>query len=302
MADCSELAKKLTDIAMNVSTEADVKNLDDVVSRMKKLLPGVNREVIVDAIVESTEGKAKQTDALVNKINEIKREARTDKTIQKQIANLKNFLEKGETLPKSKRKVKTSSDAIQELRKLRDNLKKKLAKSDPVQKKKLENQIKELQQRMSEGDIQPKQKIIETPKSKELERLEFKRDELRRDIQRRIQELKPKKVFEKIAEPFNVARSLITSFDLSAALRQGGFFTVANPIRARKAFAAMGKALVSEKGQVKIHQQIKDNKWAPLAAQAKLFIAPIDGTYKLSDMEEGEILEDVIISKNTLRN
>ncbi len=283
--DCSELAKLLTDIAMNVGSRPDVKNLDGVVKKMENLLPGITRQAVVDAIVETTEGQGRQVDALVKKLNEIKAEARTDKGLQRKISNLQGFLEKG-AVPLKQTRSKKGTEAIEALRSIRDDLKKKLAKSEPVQKEKLKKQIADLTKKIESGDILPKRKAVEIPQSKELERLQFQRDEIQRRIRRKINALKPRTMWEHIAEPFNTARGLITSMDLSAVLRQGGFAVFSHPVRSARAIGPMLKALSSKQRQSKINDEILNRPNAPLYRKAKLFIAPIDGTYKLSEREE----------------
>ena len=283
--DCSELAQNINDMAMNIASRTEVKTLDDVVAKMGKLVPGITRQTVVDSIVEVTESRSKDPDALINKINDIRREALGDKALQNKISELEGYLEAGAIPPTKTRKAKAPPEAIAALREVRDGLKRKIAKSEPAQKMRLQEQIKELNRKLKTGDIYPKAKVVE-PKSKDLERLEFERDELRRQIRRRIADLRPKSIWEHIAEPFNVARSLMTSWDLSAVRRQGGFFAITRPGVSAKAFGAMSKALVSEKGMKRIEKEINNNPWMPLAKKAKLFIAPTDGTYKFTDMEE----------------
>ncbi len=390
--DCSELAQNLTDIAMNLGSRPDVKNLADVVRKMEKLLPGVTRQVVIDAIVESTEGRKQKVDDLAKKLNAIKAEARTDKKLQRKISKLEELLRVGRradtpkqrkigsdtverlrktssnltrwlknnnptaekrlkqklqdlqskiaigdidpqrspktefrepvrqlqeqinqarktitdaraidkvenqidalnkhldegTLPKIAKKDKFISEPVRIAREIRDDLKKKIAKSEPAQKQRLEKQIADLTRRIETGDILP-QRRIEIPKTKELERLEFDRDELQRKIRRQINDLKPKTIWEHIAEPFNTARGIITSMDFSAVLRQGGFVVFSHPVRSAKAIGPMLKAFASKRIQAQINEQILSRPNAPLYRKAKLFIAPIDGTYKLSDREE----------------
>jgi hypothetical protein len=284
--DCSELSLKISDWAMSIGAETGAKDIDSVVKEMQKTIPTMTREMVVDSIVEATQGKAQETDELADDLNRIKREARIDKNTRNRITELQKYLDEGEAPPKSKRRVKTASDALKELRAIRDGLQKQVAQSDPVRQARLIEQIRKLEDKIERGDIQPKQKKIETKIGSDIERLEFERDQLRSDIKRRLNELKPRTIWENIAEPFNVARSLITTLDLSAVLRQGGFFALGRPVQSAQAFKSMMTALKSEQGLRKIHQEIDRNPWRALAQRAKLFIAPTDGTYKLSAMEE----------------
>lgn len=68
------------------------------------------------------------------------------------------------------------------------------------------------------------------------------------------------KVFEGLlVEAPNLAKAVITSFDLSAVLRQGGFVTLGNPKLARDAFVASMRALRSEAGQAREEFRIKND-------------------------------------------
>lgn len=392
--DCSELARTITDLAMTIAAEPNVKTLDDVVVEMKKDVSGITRDVVVDAIAEATEGQNRQTDALINKLNEIKREARSDKNLQRKISKLERSLEAGRratppkarkagsdtlerlrktsktltrwlknnnptaearlkkklaefqdrinvgdvdparspktefrepirqlqeqisrasktiadardikkveqqidalnkhldegTLPESAKKDTFVSEPMRLAREIRDDLKKKLAQSVPAQRKRLQAQIDNLTKRLESGDILPAVRITDAPKTKEIERLQFKRDELQREIRARINALKPRSVFEKfIQEPFNVARGIITSFDYSAVFRQGGFIAMGRPVLAAKALGPMFRAFASKQQQAKIEADIKNRPNASLYRKAKLFIAPTDGTHRLSEREE----------------
>jgi hypothetical protein len=284
--DCSELDLKISDWAMSISAETGAKDIDSVVKEMQKTVPTMNRAMVVDSIVEATQGRAQQTDELTKDLNTIKREARIDKNTRKRITELEKYLDQGIAPPKSKRRVKTASDALQEVRAIRDDLQRQVAKSDAVQQAKLIEQIRKLEDKIERGDIQPKQKKVETPKSKEVERLEFERDQLRRDIRGRLEDLKPKTVFDKVMAPFDVSRDITLSYDLGAVFRQGGFFLLGRPIKSLPALREMARATASERGLHKVDQAIAAHPRTPLFVKAKGFLAPTDGTHKPSKREE----------------
>lgn len=95
----------------------------------------------------------------------------------------------------------------------------------------------------------------------------------------------PKKTWDTIVEVLHLSRSVMTSADLSAVLRQGGFIALAHPVRAAKSFPAMLKAFASERAQFAVEQEIASRPNAPLYAQAKLFLAD-QSTHLLTRMEE----------------
>lgn len=284
-ADCSALALKITELAMEIGSEPGVTTLDEVVKRMAKVVPSINRQIVVDSIVEATEGEAKVVDQLVKNLNAIKQEARTDKALQRKITQLEDILSR-ETLPGKARNRKKGTEAIERLRSIRDDLKKRLSKSEPVVKDRIQKQIKKLETRIESGDILPKPRVV-VPKSKELERLEFNRDELQREIRRQINNEKPKTIFERFVQnPFNAARNIITAYDFSAVFRQGGFVVVGHPVRAMKALIPMFDSFLSDQRQASIEKAIQERPNAPLYRKAGLFLAPTDGTYKLGAREE----------------
>jgi hypothetical protein len=94
----------------------------------------------------------------------------------------------------------------------------------------------------------------------------------------------PRKIFETARTISNTARDIMTSYDLSATLRQGGMVTLAHPFRASKAFVAAVKAMRSEKAQFDVEQEIMQRDNYPLYREAKLFLA--EHGDPLTSMEE----------------
>lgn len=94
----------------------------------------------------------------------------------------------------------------------------------------------------------------------------------------------PAKILGTAGEIINTARAVMTAFDLSAVLRQGGFIALAHPARALRAFPAMFRAFGSEAGAHAVEAEISSRPNADLYRQSKLDLTK-RGT-KLSDMEE----------------
>jgi len=114
---------------------------------------------------------------------------------------------------------------------------------------------------------------------------------LRRDINHRIQALKPKSVRTYLANIFNSARIMITSLDLSAVLRQGGFVAFGHPVRASKSLMPMFRAAFSAKKSYEINNEILSRPNAPLYWRSGLYIAPTEADAKLSQQEEAYMSE-----------
>lgn len=94
-----------------------------------------------------------------------------------------------------------------------------------------------------------------------------------------------KKFVGGVAETLNTSRAVLTAFDLSAVLRQGGFIALGNPVRAAKALGPMFRALRSEKNQVQVMEEIRSRPTYALAEKAKLFLSD-EGALSLTKMEE----------------
>lgn len=105
------------------------------------------------------------------------------------------------------------------------------------------------------------------------------------DAQLRKQSV-PRKILRYGGELLNTTRALMTSFDLSAVLRQGGFIAFGHPLRALQAFPDMIRALRSEQAQFRVMEDIKNRPNAPLYAQSKLHISDSGPGASLSKMEE----------------
>jgi len=391
--DCSELAKAVLDLAMNIAADPEVRDIDDVVAEIQKSFSVMPRNEIIGAIVDASASEQRESDELADKLKRIKREAKTDKALREKIESLEGMLEEGEspsraeprtlgprtieqyrstaknlrkwlansdpvlseklqgtlndldqqiesgkfasdraaetrlhdtlqgiqdqiniarqhikdakavqkvmdeinalqqhldqgTLPEKKPRNEKAPGPIDVLRDIRDDLRTKLKDSEPAQKKRLEDTISLLEARIKAGDFAPKARKAFVPQSKEVERLVYERDRLRRDIRIAIADLKPKSIWNKAAEPFNAIRAVMTSFDLSAVLRQGGVLSVSHPGIASKAIPDMLNALVSEQQSIRINSEILSRDNAPLYAKSKLYIAPIDGTERFARMEE----------------
>lgn len=94
-----------------------------------------------------------------------------------------------------------------------------------------------------------------------------------------------RKVLEGVRDTLNASRSLITSFDLSGVLNQGGLLALGNPIRAAKALPKMFRAAFSAKKQKEINEEIASRPNAELYGRSKLAIVDPDSPI-LSKKEE----------------
>lgn len=90
-----------------------------------------------------------------------------------------------------------------------------------------------------------------------------------------------------VQEILNTSRALLTSVDVSAPLRQGGFIALAHPVRAARALAPMFKAFASERAQHAEAEKLerRENSRSGLYQKAGLYLADA-GEMTLARMEE----------------
>lgn len=89
-----------------------------------------------------------------------------------------------------------------------------------------------------------------------------------------------------VKEALNLPRSVLSSWDLSAVLRQGGFISVGNPARAAKSIMPMLRSLRSDFQAHKVDTEIKSRENAPLYKKSGLYFAPMEKDAPLSSQEE----------------
>lgn len=139
------------------------------------------------------------------------------------------------------------------------------------------SRIAEMQKRISESDFAPREKT-QIKLDAEGRKAEFALNEMKKKFNeaRHNDALKrrplPKKIFHGLRDILNTARAVMTSFDVSAVLRQGGFVSLGNPVRAAKNIGPMFRALSSEKRRFEIDKSIWERPNANLYRQSKLTI------------------------------
>lgn len=199
------------------------------------------------------------------------------------LAELESHLASG-TLPTPEPSLRSESAEAARLRESLDSIRKALGNSEPAIKERYLEQIASYQQRLAESDFAPPAPKVENPQSKELARLEYERDRLRRSVQVRIRNMKPKSIWQRVGDPLNMARAVMTSGEFSGVLRQGGFVAIANPLLASKSIIPMLKAFASPAYSHQIEQEILHRPNAPLYYRAGLYLSTEDAAF--TQMEE----------------
>lgn len=203
-------------------------------------------------------------------------------------------------------KTKTPSPTDAELENLkakRDELKKQfeevfgkpeltVAQRAEMLRKAMERSIAEYERRLKEGDFTPrKPKPFDVSQHPELVRLKALNESAKAEYRKGLllDRMKRRsfgqKAYDVAKEILNLPRNVLSSWDVSAVLRQGGFIAFGHPVRAAKSLIPMFRAMASDKAAREIETQILSRPNAPLYARAKLYLAPLEDL-RLSAQEE----------------
>ncbi len=152
--------------------------------------------------------------------------------------------------------------------------------------KSLRKQIDDLQTKIQNKDYSEPTRAAKAY-DRRIEDLRFQRDRLKREINARVELFKPKSITERfLYSPFNEFRAMMTSFDLSAFARQGGFIGIAHPKLAAQSFIPMLRAFKSERVAHQIDNEIRARPNADLYRKAKLFLPDPDNIADIGTKEE----------------
>lgn len=156
-------------------------------------------------------------------------------------------------------------------------------------KESVRKSMEEYQRRVKEGDFS-KRETKKYQADSELEKAMIERDKAKFEFEvaqeKNRLENRPmsQKTKDFMIDMFNVPKSLISSVDLSAPLRQGFLLSVAHPGSARKAFSEMFKQMASAKYQENWLAKLRQNDIYPLIRSSKLYVS--EPHAKLSAREE----------------
>lgn len=158
-------------------------------------------------------------------------------------------------------------------------------------KKVMEKRIKEYERRLKEGVMEvPARRPLD--KDAEAIRLEAALESAKTEWMaavvrdRMANRTKSQKALTAaFVETPNLARAAMTSIDVSAVLRQGGFIALGHPVRAFRALGPMFKAFASKAAQDKSEAQIRLRENFGLARRSGLYLAD-ESAASLTKMEE----------------
>lgn len=245
---------------------------------------------IKEAEANSPEARQRKIDAAI-------------KTTEESIAELDRRLQEGDIAPRATKEPLSSPelDALRAQRQAMQDLVRDLRAAEKPKKTREEialqmyktrtaARIAELQDRIARNDFAPKKRnpITLDAEGKKLE-YELQQQKAKFDEERFKDTLKNrhpvKKVWDATRELLTTSRAVITSADLSAVLRQAGFVSFGNPVRALKNIPPMLKAGLSEKRRFEINKEIMERPNAELYQQSKLAITDPNSN-NLNQLEE----------------
>jgi hypothetical protein len=240
---------------------------------------------------------------LEGKTPEATRAKAAAKAIQKSIDELQRRIAQKDTTPKAKR-TPVDNEELRALRQERDFLKEVYdgvrEAENPTRLPEeiaLDNLKRRIEKKRYEAENQiSQQEYLELPAENPLfqDRINaalYEQEQVRKAWNNEVLARKLagrsgiKKVLGAGQETLNLARAILTSFDLSAVLRQGSVIALANPARAARAIVPMLKSFASDQARFEAMEALKKRKNYPLYSKAGLYLADINET-DLNAMEE----------------
>lgn len=253
-----------------------------------------------DALIEQLK-ELKSLDPVLRAEKERKALESQKKALEKTITEQERRIRENDLSAPPKQVNRPAHPELEVLKQKRDELNEKLAElrkgpgKSPEEvalqayKTRTANRIADLEERLQEGNFQPKPKR-EFKMDQEALSLQYQVEQVKRRFNEGLikDKMRNRNLAQKIGgtavETMNTSRALMTSADVSAVLRQGGFIALGHPIRASQSIPAMLRAMRSKEGQFKVEQEIAARKNFPLYKKYKLFLSEHGQT--LAQMEE----------------
>lgn len=220
--------------------------------------------------------------------------------VENQIKDLEHQIAKKQKIVKEKRELKPDAE-LEALRARRDELreifdevfkKPEMTEAERLAlwKKKALEKIEEYKDRIARGDFKTKPKPDPVRLDKEALQIRYEMHTVHKALldmrlkDQLSQRGKVRRAWDAGTNIVRFVRAMMTGGEFSAVLRQGGFHTMAHPIRTAKTLPDMFRALMSEKHQFRINEEIQMRENAPLYQQSGLEFT--EAGVRLSTMEE----------------
>lgn len=295
-----EFAKIAPDVAKLVKSyvEEGVSKLEDIVKAihpiLKENLPDITEKDVHDIIAGEHNQPKKTRNEISQKVFELKQQAKLVNQLEAlkrgeqpktERAKIKHNIEveKLQQQIKDFRKEKAADEA--ETKKLEGQLQKEADKSTPEQarlktlKNKLANEILQLEDDLRKGNYE---KPTSKPKIKlDKEAIQLQDELIKLKQEREVRLLKDEyanrttqqKFKDRSLEILNIPRTLMSSMDFSAPLRQGIIATIAHPGIAAKAGLEMFRQSVSQKRFDRWFHDLRNDPRFKLMEDAGLYVS-----------------------------
>jgi hypothetical protein len=224
--------------------------------------------------------------------------------LENQIADLEEQIRTGKK-PPAKGEPAPKTDEVRRLEAKRDALKDRLqeiedAKKVPLTEDEIYNRLRrvqlkrelaEVERRMRENDYQKRERPAPPPLNEENKVISENLVRAKMALHERTMEWERsqwpwwKKGWDIVRQSINLSRAIITSVDLSAYLRQGGFLIMANPKLAFTTFMPMIRAFHKPENARAVNDEILSRKNSSLYQKAGLYLAEQDSAHP-TRMEE----------------
>lgn len=168
-------------------------------------------------------------DELNRQMQQVRNNQKRAEAIKEEIESLNRQIESGEFEVKTPKQQRKTDPELARLRKIARLTQKNI----------------DLARQLETGRIKMPATKVKAPVDDTIDRLMFEGETLKAEINQRIRDAQPLTMGQKALEPFNMARAILTSMDLSALLRQGGFIAFGHPGIAAKSLGTGLRSLAS---------------------------------------------------------
>lgn len=227
------------------------------------------------------------------------------KALEKSIDSLNERIRKGDVMPLKKPDLVGHNERVKSLREQREGLRKTVREMRKAQenaakdleaeqlkrdRQYLESQIKSYQKKLASGDFRPRPKKAKeysdklADKTLQLQKLKEEWAE-KVFIAQLNSRGKAAKAYDFGKQVLHTSRAVLTSFDVSAVFRQGGFIALGNPVRAFRNLKPMFESLASAQAAQRAKDDIENRTNFKLYRQSKLYLADFN-QLNLNQQEE----------------
>lgn len=302
----TQLANSLSAIKTRLRNE--IEEIDLAIASKKPMVKkdgGVAYDAEAAALRAQRDAKKADYDALFPKepLTDAQRIVIAEKILERQITEVERQLKSGEIFPPGRTAKpelrseeldakKSRLEALKlECQYARDLLQPKPDIKSPEElaleawRTRTQHRIADIQERILKGDFAARKRTPIQPTTPEDLKLKAELKKIKDEFDigvardRLANRTRAEKVWDGVKRTLGSPRQLMSSWDLSAVLRQGGFIGFGHPVRAAKSLKPMLDALRSE-DRARIEEQKifnRENYKNGLYQRAKLYLAPLEG-------------------------